>query len=298
MDSNQTHTESIVVSKEQPSALNDYLTLSKAKLSSLVVFTSVMGYVVVAGSQVTLVHTVLLVLGGFLTTAAANTLNQVLEKDFDALMARTANRPLPAGRMTSSAAVIFAGLSCLSGIMILATFNPLTALLGMLSLVVYSFLYTPLKRYSTSAVAVGAIPGALPILIGCTSFSGEFTGIAVVLFALQFCWQFPHFWAIGYLGFDDYKRAGYKLMPTVDDVVDPKLGWHALIYGVLLLPITALGVLTGLSLGGSVVAGFIACIYIYYTYRFAGKPSRLTARHTMFASFFYLPLVLVAYWLF
>lgn len=281
---------------DRPSLLSDYLALSKAKLSSLVVFTSVLGYIIVAGGQVSIVHLLILATGGLLTTAAANTLNQVLERDFDALMKRTENRPLPTGRLSSSAAIIFAGISCLVGICLLALFNPLTALLGMLSLIMYSFVYTPLKRYSTIAVAVGAIPGALPILIGCTSFTGEFTGLAIVLFALQFCWQFPHFWSIGYLGFEDYQKAGYLLMPTKEGVVDPALGFNALIYAVLLVPITGILFYLGSSLAATLVCGVFAIIYALYTYKFAIKPSRETARKTMFASFFYLPLVLVVLW--
>lgn len=275
--------------------LVDLLALSKAKLSALVVFTSVMGYAIVAGSAFDLVHAVILVTGGFLTTAAANTLNQVLEKDYDAIMTRTKVRPLPAGRMTSSAAVIFAGLSCLVGIVILATFNPLTALLGMLSLIVYAFVYTPLKRYSPIAVAVGAVPGALPVLIGATSFSGTLTAVAVMLFCLQFCWQFPHFWSIGYLGFQDYRAAGYKLMPTVDEEIDPKLGWNAMIYALILIPLVGIGFQVGFSLLSSVLALALAVFYMFYTYRFATVPSRLTARGAMFASFAYLPLVLLVY---
>jgi protoheme IX farnesyltransferase len=272
------------------------MALSKAKLSSLVVFTSVLGYVIVAGSQFSFLHAVLLAAGGFLTTAAANTLNQVLERDFDALMKRTENRPLPTSRLTTSAAVIYAGMTCLVGICLLATFNPLTALLGMLSLIMYAFVYTPLKRYSTVAVSVGAIPGALPILIGCTSFTGEFTMLAIVLFALQFCWQFPHFWSIGYLSYDDYKNAGYKLMPSRGDVVDPSLGYSALVYAVLLIPISGLIYLLGGTLIAAIVSGLLAVAYAYYTYLFARQPSRETARKTMFASFFYLPLVLIAIW--
>ena len=155
------------------SVLRDYSQLVKLKLSLLVVFSSIAGYMIVAGSMFSIVDLVLLFLGGFCTTGAANTLNQVLEKDFDRLMKRTQDRPLAQGRMKVSEAVLFAGLMCLIGILFLATFNPITAMLGMLSMILYSFVYTPVKRYSTSAVAIGAIPGALPILIGCTAFEGS-----------------------------------------------------------------------------------------------------------------------------
>jgi len=150
----------------------DIKMLIKFKLSLMVLMSSVLGYLVVAGFQTSPTILALLTVGGFLTTAAANILNQVLERDFDSLMDRTKNRPLAANRMKVSEAVLIAGISMVVGIGMLAMINPLTALLGTLSLLSYAFVYTPLKRYSTAAVAVGAIPGALPVLIGTCAFEG------------------------------------------------------------------------------------------------------------------------------
>jgi protoheme IX farnesyltransferase len=172
------------ITTKKYSRLGDYVMLVKLRLSLLVVFTSVMSYLIVAGSSVTILGVLFLGLGGFLVTAAANALNQVLEKEHDKNMKRTADRPITTGRMKSSEAVLFAGLSCLVGVSMLALFNPLTSLLGMLSLICYSFVYTPMKRYSTSAVAIGAIPGALPALIGCTAFEGTITVFGLGIFAL------------------------------------------------------------------------------------------------------------------
>ena len=191
----------------------DILELVKFKLTSVVVITSALSYLVVSQFY-TFDWFILgmLTLGGFLVASAANAMNEVLEKDFDILMERTKNRPVATGRMKVSDAVMISGLLCLAGIVCLALINPITSFLGMISFVSYAFIYTPLKRYSTLAVPVGAVPGALPVLIGATACSGEITILGLVLFAIQFLWQFPHFWAIGYLGFEDYKKAGYKLV--------------------------------------------------------------------------------------
>ena len=224
MNKQETYSTIAIASQEKFSKVRDYILLVKLRLSLVVVVSSILGYMVVANGNGNWVDLLLLAAGGFLVTSAANALNQVLEKDFDILMTRTANRPVATGRMKASEAVMFAGLSCLLGIVVLATFNPLTALLGMLSLIIYAFVYTPLKRYSTLAVAVGAIPGALPVMIGATAFSGTLTLFAFCLFAIQFLWQFPHFWSIGYLGFDDYKKAGYKLLPERMGQIDRNLG--------------------------------------------------------------------------
>lgn len=274
--------------------------LVKLKLSLLVVFTSVMAYLVVAGSSASIVSVIMLAVGGFLTTAAANTLNQVLEKDHDIKMARTANRPLTTGRMKSSEAVMFAGLSCLVGVSILAMFNPLTSLLGMLSLICYAFVYTPMKRYSTSAVAIGAIPGALPALIGCTAFEGTITIFGIGIFALQFLWQFPHFWAIGYLSYDDYKNAGYKLMPAdINGDVDRNLGLHSTIYAVMMLPVVWMVYYFGtVSMLSSVLVLITSLIYIGFSINFHKRFDRPSGLKLMFSSFLYLPLILAAYLIF
>lgn len=277
----------------------DYKMLVKVNLSTVVVITSVLAYAIASGEQFSMFGMSILAIGGFLVTAAANSINQVLEKDFDKLMARTANRPVTAGRMKSSEAVMFAGISCLVGICMLAMFNPLTALLGMLSFVTYSFVYTPLKRYSTVAVAIGAIPGALPVLIGCTAFEGTISIFAVSLFMIQFLWQFPHFWAIGYLSYDDYSKAGYKLLPEENGAIHRDLGKYSLIYTILIIPVIAmlfyLNIATGIS---TIVAIAATLIYIYYCWNFHKSFDKSSARALMFCSFFYMPIVLLAYMIF
>ncbi len=278
--------------------LADYVLLTKLRLTLVVVFSSVLGYLIAAGASVDLLQLIKLTVGGFLVTAAANTLNQVLEKDFDILMTRTANRPIATGRMKSSEGVMFAGIACLIGITLLASFNPITALLGMVSLITYSFVYTPLKRYSTAAVAVGAIPGALPVMIGATAFDGTITIWAIGLFFIQFLWQFPHFWSIGFLGQDDYRKAGYKLLPEINGELDRNLGMTSVIYAILILPI-ALSVyyMSFASIYSTLVVIVLSVIYILFSYNFHKKFDRASALKLMFFSFFYLPFVLISYWL-
>ena len=231
---------------------------------------------------------------------SANALNQVLERDYDKLMKRTMERPLAADRMKTSAAVLFAGLTCLLGILILASFNPLTALLGMASLIIYAFVYTPLKRYGTSAVAIGALPGALPVMIGAVSFEGMITWTAFLLFALQFLWQFPHFWSIGYLSAQDYHKAGFKLLPMDNEGnLRRDVAVQVLLYSFLLIPVTSLlwfvgsasGLATVLSLG-------LACYYGFYAFRFYKQFDHASAKAAMMASIIYLPLMLITYYCF
>jgi protoheme IX farnesyltransferase len=258
-----------------------------------------LGYLIAAKGAGNILDIIKICMGGFLVTSAANALNQVLEKDFDILMTRTADRPVATGRMKTSEAVMFAGLSCLVGISILATFNPVTALIGMLSLIIYSFVYTPLKRYSTLAVAVGAIPGALPVMIGVTAFEGTITLFAFALFVIQFLWQFPHFWSIGFLGYEDYSKAGYKLLPEQDGMINRNLGMSSMFYASLILPV-AMWVFIRMDVSWVSTVSVIACtfLYVYFSYNFHKRFDRSAALKLMFFSFFYLPLVLISYWLF
>ena len=273
----------------------DVLELTKVRLTIMVVFSAVIGYVIAGGGTVHYLPVFVLALGGFLVAGAANAINQILEKEYDAMMTRTAQRPVAAGRMQISEALVIAGLMLLSGIVLLALFNPLAAFLGMLSCILYAFLYTPMKRFGTMSVAVGAIPGALPVVIGCVAYEGTISWLALVLFAVQFLWQFPHFWAIGFLSFDEYQKAGFKLVPSASDgKIHGGLGWHTLTYALLLLPVCMLaywGGVTGLmtSLG----MGLVSIWYVYKAYRFWREFDHAAARALLFTSFAYLPAVLL-----
>lgn len=272
--------------------------LVKFKLTLMVVVSSVLAYGIAAGLGFDLVIASLLFVGGFAVSGAANAVNQVLEKEHDAIMDRTKNRPLATDRMKSSEAVLFSGILLVFGILCLGLINPLTAFLGMISFVLYAFLYTPLKRYTTLSVAIGGIPGALPVLIGVVAQSGTITVLGVTLFLIQFLWQFPHFWAIAYLSFDDYEKAGYKLLPkSSDGKIDKNLGIYSAAYSLLILPTVwwayMSGVDTSLIATLAIVVSTIA--YTIMGLRLQLNPSRKTALGLMFSSFFYLPVVLFLY---
>ncbi len=276
--------------------LIDYKMLVKLRLSLTVVFSSVMAFLIASGGSADWKAVLILALGGFLITGAANALNQVLEKDYDKLMKRTADRPLASGRMRTSEAVMAAGFMSMMGIILLALFNPWTSFLGTLALVSYAFVYTPLKRITPLAVVVGAVPGALPMLIGCVAAQGELTLLGLVLFGLQFFWQFPHFWSIGWLGFQDYQAAGYKLLPTTEEQQpDRSVGMQSIIYTLFLYPVI-------LGLWYNEVAGWtslsilfiLTMCYTFFSWKFYKGMDKKTALQLMFFSFLYIPVSLIA----
>ncbi len=281
------------------SRIKDYGALVKLRLNLTVVFSSIMAYLIIDTSgTVDWVRLGVLALGGFLVTGASNSLNQVLEKDYDALMSRTSDRPLAAGRMGISEAVMAAGFMALIGITLLALFNPWTAFLGTIAMVSYAFVYTPLKRISPAAVLVGAFPGALPAMIGCLAASGEFTPMVLVLFALQFFWQFPHFWSIGWLGFEDYQKAGYAMIPAANGKPDPLIGRQAFFYALMLIPIIVMPFWLGKTGWASlIVVVALSLGYIWRSWVFSQKGDRKSALGVMFYSFAYLPLCLISLFL-
>ncbi len=275
--------------------VRDFLELTKMRLTTMVVFSAVLGYVIAADGAINIIPMLVLAVGGFCVAGAANAINQVLEKDYDSLMTRTMDRPIASGRMQPADGVLIAGFLLLIGEIMLGMFNPLTAFLGMLSFTLYAFLYTPMKRYGTLSVAIGAIPGALPVVIGCVAYGGEMTWTAVMLFAVQFLWQFPHFWAIGFLSFDQYRKAGFRLVPALPDgSVHTNLGMHTFIYACLLLPVCLLTYWIGVTVLWSTVAMIVITgWYALKAFRFWKTFDQQTARGLMFASFAYLPLMLL-----
>lgn len=280
--------------------LADMSALVKFRLSATVVLSSVLAYLVaLGGTAFAWWPVVVLTMGGFLTTAAANILNELLEKDYDRLMARTANRPLAEGRLSMSDALLIAGFASIAGITLLALFNPWTAFLGMLSLISYAFVYTPLKRVGPVAVIVGAIPGALPALIGCAAAQGEVTLLGVALFTIQFFWQLPHFYAIGYLGFEDYQKAGFKLVPELNGEADvAMLGRDSVLATVFLLPLAAAPYYLGASTWwAALIVLLLGLVFLRFALVFRKAPDRKTALGMMFFSFAYLPLAFTAYWI-
>ena len=280
------------------SKLDDIYILVKMKLSLMVVISSCLAYLVAAGSDFSMIVMALLFAGGLAITGAANAVNQVLEREFDAIMERTKLRPVADNRMKSSEAILISGLLLVFGVLCLGIIHPLAAFLGMASFILYAFVYTPLKRYSTVSVAIGAIPGALPVLIGCVAHEGTLTMLGLSLFLIQFLWQFPHFWAISYLSFDDYNKANFKLLPkNKNGEIDDYLGAYSALYALMIIPVVVFAGYFGEALNLISLAG-IVLLTLYYAYRglmLQWNPTRKTARQLMFSSFFYLPLVLIFY---
>lgn len=274
--------------------VRDWALLVKFRLSLMVLFSALISFGIVGGSQAAWGRWLLLAVGGFLVTGAANALNQVLEREYDMLMKRTANRPVAAGRMSVSTAVLWAGFMAAAGLSALSLFNPLTGFLGTLSLVIYAFLYTPLKRYSPLAAVVGAIPGALPVVIGAVAWETQWSAMAFWLFVLQFLWQFPHFWAVAWVADEDYKRAGFYLLPTRDGQKSSAVGLLSFIFCLLMLINTALGYSVGLiSLWAALLLGLINAYFAAKCWVLYRTCSDKDARQQMFASFLHLPLSLL-----
>ncbi len=282
------------------SKIKDYSQLLKPNLSFLVVFSSVIAYLLVPGIQFDFTKVIILFAGGMLVTGAANAINQILEKDSDRLMKRTMLRPLPDKRMQQAEVWLFALLTALAGAALLAlSFNMLTGILSLVSLLLYAFAYTPLKKISPIAVLVGAIPGAMPPLLGWVAgtnrigFEGAGAG-GWILFAVQFFWQFPHFWSIAWVAYDDYAKAGIKLLPSSAGRTT-FTGLQCMLYSLVLIPISMLPRLHITGVIGMSVAIIMGVIYFYTSYLFYQHNDEKSARRVMFASFFYLPIVFVAY---
>ncbi len=275
--------------------VRDYSMLFKFRLTTLVVFSSGIGFLMAQTGPIHWNGFWLLILGGFMVTGASNALNQVIEKDFDRLMKRTENRPLPTGRMTTMEALLVAGLTGVAGITLLyLSFNALSALFSAVALLSYAFIYTPLKRFSPVAVFVGAIPGALPALIGWVSATGEVGTVGLFLFGIQFMWQFPHFWAIAWVAYDDYTRAGYKLLPSSEGRTRAS-ALQNIIYIIALIPVSLLPFLFHKT--GVVSAVIVVLAGIFFLYQAVNLFLRCdipSAKKLMFGSFFYLPIVQLA----
>jgi heme o synthase len=276
--------------------LSDYLLLIKFRLTFIVVFSAGIGFLyVTASTGINWAGLFYIMLSGFLITGSANALNEIFEKDFDKLMDRTKNRPLPAGRMGVPEALLIAGLMGFAGIFMLAfSFNVLSALIGALSLFSYAFIYTPLKRYTNFAVFVGAIPGALPPLIGWVAATGHIGMEALLLFSIQFIWQFPHFWAIAWISHDDYQKAGYYLLPSKGGK-ERESAIMAVIYTAFLIPISILPFFMGVSGPVSlVIVVIMGIVFLKQAIQLYKNCSDKSARKLMFGSFLYLPVVLLA----
>ena len=277
--------------------LVDYNQLLKMRLTFTVVLSAVLGYLI--AFQGFELHAVLaLTIGGFLVVGSANGINQIIEKDFDSKMLRTNERPLATNRMSIFEASIFCTLLGITGIYILGTYlNQLSAILGFASLVSYAFIYTPLKRYSSFAVFVGAFPGSIPPVLGWVAARGTIDMGGITLFALQFIWQFPQFWAIAWILDEDYKRAGYNRLPSRDGR-NKKSALLTVLYTLALVPISAvpfvIGVSGSISLFIAIVCGILLSLQALKLYRTCETKD---AKRLMFYSIIYNPIVLLAYFI-
>lgn len=292
---NRTTTYQLKWSHAAKMRMQDYAMLTKMRLSALVVFSAVMAYAIAAEGSVQFLHLFLLGLAGWMVTAASNTINQIIERKEDQLMDRTKERPLAAGRMKVSEAILLAGLLGVLGIAILGFyFNPLSGLLGALALISYAFIYTPFKKISVAAVFVGALPGAMPLLIGCTAATGELSLLAFSLFAIQFVWQMPHFWAIAWLVKDDYAKADYFLLPS-DGNKTRATAYHNIPYLLLLVLVGAAPYFLGVTgLTSLIIITLAALYFLKCGIQLVIDLKDSSAKQLMFASFIYIPVTLIA----
>jgi heme o synthase len=272
----------------------DFTEMTKPGITLMVVLTAGLGFLLAGGETFSFLLLVYTLLGTGLVSGGASVLNHVLERETDALMQRTANRPLPAGRMDPDVALLFGVAVAVAGLLVLYfAVNPLTALLGVAALAGYVFVYTPLKRVSSLATIIGAVPGAIPPMMGWSAVRGELDLAAWGLFGLLFFWQMPHFLAIAWLCREDYAKGGFPLL-TVNDPDGTRTARQAVLWGAALIPVSllpsALGLMGGLYFMGALVLGLV---YLGFGLAFARSRSTAGARWLMLASILYFPAVLL-----
>lgn len=279
------------------SIISDFKEITKIRLSISVVFSSVAGYLL--GVETISINTlILLAFGGYFMVGASNAYNQIIERDLDALMDRTKNRPIPAGRMSVNTAFIIAVIFTILGIASLYIINPKTAMYGAISIFLYTSVYTPLKTKTPLAVFVGAIPGAIPFMLGWVAARNAFGIEAGTLFAVQFFWQFPHFWAIGWFLFDDYKKGGFFMLPTGKR--DKATSVQIIIYTVWTIIVSIIPVFgfTGdlsLSVVGAVIVFALGLVMLYFAFELFKKRTAKAAKQLMLASVSYITLLQIVY---
>ncbi|MFV0570997.1 MAG: heme o synthase [Xanthomarina gelatinilytica] len=286
-----------VTSTVKHSIISDFKEITKIRLSVSVVFSSLAGYLL-GVETVNYTTLLLLAFGGYFMVGASNAFNQIIEKDLDALMGRTKNRPVPAGRMSVSTAFIIASVFTVSGIAILYSINPQTAMFGAISIFLYTCAYTPLKTKTPLAVFVGAIPGAIPFMLGWVAATNDFGIEPGTLFAIQFFWQFPHFWAIGWFLFEDYKKGGFFMLPTGKQ--DKGTAVQTIMYTIwtILVSIVPAFGFTGrlyLTPISAVIVFLLGLGMLYYAIQLYKKMTVLAAKQLMLASVFYITLLQIVY---
>jgi protoheme IX farnesyltransferase len=268
----------------------DTLLLTKARLTLSVVFSSLAGYLLAVPSPNAL-HILILSLGGYGLAGASNAYNQIIERDIDALMVRTRNRPIPAGRMSVPYAFGIATTLLIIGLVLLYVLNPKTAMFGAISVFLYTCAYTPLKTRTPLSVFVGAIPGAIPFMLGWVSASGSFGIEPGILFMIQFFWQFPHFWAIGWLMHSDYSRAGINMLPTGKP--DRATALQIILYTlwtivISIFPVFGFSGTLQLSIAAAIAVGIVGLVLLWYGFGVYRNQDEQAARKLMIVSIVYI----------
>ena len=281
------------IAVQKPAIWKIYLIFTKFRLSFLVILSALSGYLFAGGSDY--LEITFLMLGGTLVTAASNGANQIWERELDVLMSRTKNRPLPQGWMTTKEAYIVCIISLILGTLLLLQLNLYSALLGLLAFLTYVFVYTPLKLKTPWAVFVGAFPGAIPPMLGYIAESNDFTLHSGVLFFVQFTWQFPHFWAIAWVLYDDYKKAGFSLLPSASGR-SKQSAFQIMVYSLFLIPFSLLPwALDWVGISTLIIVSLLGIVFFVYAYRLFMYCETKDARKLMFASFVYLPIIQFVY---
>lgn len=275
----------------------DFKEITKARLAVSVVFSSIAGYFLGA-YQIDVLSVLLLAFGGYCMVGASNAYNQVIEKDLDALMKRTRNRPIPSGRMTVYSAMAIAIALTLFGVISLYMLSPKTALFGAISIFLYTSVYTPLKTITPLSVFVGAIPGAIPFMLGWVAATNDFGIEPGTLFMIQFFWQFPHFWALGWMLHEDYQSGGFKMLPTGRK--DRGTALQIILYTIWMIVISIMPVFgfTGrlhLSIPAAIIVLVMGLVMLFFAFRLYEKKDNSSARKLMLASVTYITLMQVVY---
>lgn len=284
-------------SLDKTSIISDFKEITKMRLALSVVFSSVAGYLL-GVETVDFKVLALLSFGGYFMVGASNAFNQIIERDLDALMNRTKNRPIPAGRMSVNTAFIIATAFTILGIVILYIINAQTALFGAISIFLYTCVYTPLKTKTPLAVFVGAFPGAIPFMLGWVAATNDFGIEPGTLFALQFFWQFPHFWAIGWFLYEDYKKGGFFMLPTGKQ--DKGTAVQTIMYTIwtVLISIVPVFGITGtlkLSVPAAIIVLLLGLVMLYYALELFNKMTEKAAKQLMLASVSYITLLQIVY---
>ena len=279
--------------EKSPSKFKTYLVFTKFRLSFLVILSALSGYLFAGGKDLT--EITYLMLGGTLVTGASNGANQIWERNLDKIMQRTNRRPLPTGKMSLQEAYLIVILFLVVGTSLLWLINTKSALLGLLAFISYVFVYTPLKQMTPWAVFVGAFPGAIPPFLGAIAATNSFGFVPGILFFVQFTWQFPHFWAIAWVLYDDYKKAGFSLLPAKDGKSKAS-GFQIMAYSLALIPFSLMPWILGWTGVVTLISASLLGIWFFYlSYKLYHSCETADARKLMFASFVYLPIIQFIY---